>query len=79
MKQSFTQEDLVAYVYGEADKEQIEATEAALAADPALISELVRLVEAQAALPRMQFRPRRGIINTILRYARGEPRPQLCC
>jgi anti-sigma factor RsiW len=78
MEQSFTQEDLVAYVYGEADKEQIEATEAALAADPALITELVRLVEAQASLPRIRFRPRRRIVDAIIEYARGGPRPQLC-
>jgi len=79
MKQSFTQEDLVAYVYGEATKAQIEATEDAIAADPALITELTRLVEAQAALPKVKFHPRRRIVDAILRYARGEPSPQLCC
>ncbi len=79
MKQRFTQEDLVAYVYGEASKEQIAATEAALAADPALITELSRLVEAQASLPRVRFSPRKSIVKAILRYARGEPAPQLCC
>ncbi|MCP9236405.1 hypothetical protein [Lewinella sp. JB7] len=79
MKQTFTQADLVAYVYGEADKDQIEATEAAIAADPALVTELVRMVEAQASLPRIKFSPRRRIVDAILRYARGEPAPQLCC
>ena len=79
MKQTFTPNDLVAYAYGEADDDQIAATETALAADPALITELVHMVEAQAALPRIKFRPRRGIVETILRYARGEPAPQLCC
>ncbi len=79
MKQSFTQEDLVAYAYGEASKEQLAATEAALAADPALITELTRLVEAQASLPNIRFSPRKSIVKAILRYARGEPAPQLCC
>ncbi|CAH0999279.1 hypothetical protein LEM8419_00577 [Neolewinella maritima] len=79
MKQSFTHNDLVAYVYGEADAGQIDATEAALAADPALITELARMVEAQAALPRIKFSPPRRIVDAILRYARGEPTPQLCC
>lgn len=78
MKQAFTQEDLVAYVYGEATGEQIRLTEAALAADPALRMELTRLVEAQASLPKVRFNPRRTIINKILRYARTEPAPQLC-
>ncbi|WP_157974339.1 hypothetical protein [Lewinella sp. IMCC34183] len=78
MKQSFTQEDLVAYVYGEATGEQVRATEAALAADPALVTELTRLVEAQANLPKVRFSPRRRIIEKILNYARTEPAPQLC-
>lgn len=79
MKQTFTPEDLVAYAYGEASKDQIEATEGAIAADPALITELVRLVEAQAALPKVKFHPPRRIVKAIMRYARGEPAPQLCC
>ena len=68
----FNENDLVAYAYGEADEDQIKATEAALAADPALVVELVRMVEAQAALPRVSFYPRRGILENIKRYARGE-------
>jgi anti-sigma factor RsiW len=79
MKKTFTKNDLVAYAYGEATEAQIQATEAALSADPALITELIHLVEAQAALPRVKFSPRRRIVNAILRYARGEPAgPQLC-
>ena len=78
MKQDFTQEDLVAYIYGEADHNQIKATEAALAADPLLVHQLTELVEAQASLPKVMFNPRRGIVKAILRYARGEPAPQLC-
>lgn len=79
MKKTFTKNDLVAYAYGEATEEQIQATEAALTADPALITELIRMVEAQAALPRVTFSPRRRILKAILRYARGEPSSgQLC-
>ena len=78
MKQNFTQEDLVAYIYGEADNNQIKATEAALAADPLLVHQLTELVEAQASLPKVMFNPRRGIVKAILRYARGETKPQLC-
>ena len=78
MKRRFTKEDLVAYVYGEADREQIQSTEEAIAADPALITELVRMVEAQAALPKIMFHPRRRIIDKIMQYARTKPAPQLC-
>ncbi|WP_116106908.1 hypothetical protein [Lewinella sp. IMCC34191] len=78
MKQDFTQEDLVAYIYGEADRNQIKATEAALDADPLLVHQLTELVEAQASLPKVMFNPRRRIVKAILRYARSEPKPQLC-
>ena len=78
MKQDFTQEDLVAYIYGEADKDQISATEAALAGDPLLVHQLTEMVETQASLPKVLFTPRRRIVKAILRYARGERAPQLC-
>lgn len=78
MKKTFTKNDLVAYAYGEATEEQIRATEAALDADPALITELVRMVEAQATLPRVKFSPRRRIIDAILRYAKSDSPGQLC-
>lgn len=78
MKQHFTQDDLMAYVYGEASQEQIQVTEAAIAADPVLRGELTRLVESAANLPKVRFNPRRRIIKAILRYARSEPAPQLC-
>ncbi|MGB3800251.1 MAG: hypothetical protein WA952_10585 [Lewinella sp.] len=78
MKQDFTQEDLVAYIYGEASKAQIKATEAALAGDPLLVHQLTELVESQASLPKVMFNPRRRIVKAILRYARSEPAPQLC-
>ena len=78
MMHTFTQNDLVAYVYGDASPDQTEATEAALAADPVLVSEMVELVEAQASLPRVRFSPRRRMVNAILRYATGDVSPQLC-
>lgn len=78
MKHTFTQNDLVAYVYGEASPEQIAATEDALAADPALVTDLVRMVEAQAALPKISFHPRPRILNKIMDYARGKSDLRLC-
>lgn len=78
MKHQFTKQDLVAYAYGDASILQIKATEHAFASDPALISELVLLVEAQAALPKIKFKPRRRILDMILRYARTEQKAQLC-
>ena len=79
MKHTFTQNDLVAYVYGDGTPAQLAAAESALAGDPVLVSDLVELVEAQASLPRVRFSPRARILKAIRRYATGEPSPQLCC
>ena len=55
MDQTFTKNDIVAYLYGESTPAQTRATEAALAADPVLRGELAELTQAQASLPRVRF------------------------
>ena len=67
--QTFTLNDLVAYTYGDTSPAQREATEAALAGDPVLRTELAELVRAQAALPAVRFQPRRRLLEVIRRYA----------
>ena len=69
MMRTFTLNDLVAYTYGDTTPAQLAATEAALAGDPVLRTKLTELVEAQAALPKVKFRPRRRLLNAIRRYA----------
>lgn len=78
MKHTFTRNDLVAYVYGDATPAQAKATEAALAADPVLRHELAQLVAAQASLPRVRFSPRRRLVDAIRRYASSKASPRLC-
>lgn len=69
MKQTFTQNDMIAYLYGESTPAQTQATEAALAADPVLRGELAELTEAQAALPKVKFQPRRRLLRFLQDYA----------
>lgn len=71
MAQTFTQSDMIAYLYGESTPAQTEATEAALAADPVLRGELAELTQAQASLPRVRFSARRRLLDVIRNYAVG--------
>ena len=74
MDQTFTQTDMIAYLYGESTPAQTRATEAALAADPVLRGELAELTQAQASIPRVRFNARRRLLNAVLGYAGGRPR-----
>ena len=74
MMHTFTKNDLVAYCYGDTTPAQADATEAALAGDPVLRHELTELTEAQAALPRLRFQPKKRLLAAIRRYAAGEPK-----
>ena len=71
MTQTFTLNDLVAYAYGDTTRAQAQATEAALAADPVLVTELAELVESQARLPKVRFNARRRLLDAIRKYARS--------
>ena len=71
MKQTFTSNDMIAYLYGESTPAQTEATEAALAADPVLRGELAELTQAQASLPRVRFSARRRLLEVVRNYAFG--------
>ncbi|SER28554.1 hypothetical protein SAMN05444359_13240 [Neolewinella agarilytica] len=71
MHKTFTQDDMIAYLYGESTPAEMEATEAALAADPVLRGELAELTQAQASLPRVRFNARRRLMDVIRSYAMG--------
>ena len=62
---------MIAYLYGESTPAQTRATEAALAADPALRGELAALTQAQAALPKLRFSARKRLLDVIRSYAKG--------
>ncbi|MEM1359851.1 MAG: hypothetical protein AAGF89_16720 [Bacteroidota bacterium] len=71
MNQTFTQNDMIAYLYGESTPAQTRATEAALAADPVLRGELGELTQTQASLPKVRFNARRRLLQAIRNYAVG--------
>ena len=71
MDQTFTSNDMVAYLYGESTPAQTRATEAALAADPVLRGELAELTQTQASVPRVRFRARRRLLDVVRNYALG--------
>ena len=71
MKQTFTKNDMIAYLYGESTPAQTQATEAALAADPVLRGELGELTQAQASLPKVRFNAKRRLLQAIRSYAIG--------
>ncbi|MFT4685297.1 MAG: anti-sigma factor RsiW [Neolewinella sp.] len=71
MQQTFTPNDIVAYLYGESTPAQTRATEAALAADPVLRGELTELTQTQASLPRVRFSARRRLLSVVRNYAFG--------
>jgi anti-sigma factor RsiW len=71
MKQTFTSNDMIAYLYGESTPAQTRATEAALAADPVLRGELAELTQAQASVPRVRFSARRRLLDAVRNYAFG--------
>jgi anti-sigma factor RsiW len=71
MDQTFTQNDIVAYLYGESTPAQTRVTEAALAGDPVLRGELAELTQAQASVPRVRFSARRRLLQVVRSYALG--------
>lgn len=71
MNQTFTQNDMIAYLYGESTSAQTRATEAAMAADPVLRGEFGELTQAQASLPKVRFNARRRLLQAIRNYAVG--------
>lgn len=71
MDQTFTQNDIVAYLYGESTPAQMRNTEAALAGDPVLRREFAELTQAQVAIPRVRFSARRRLLQVVRNYALG--------
>ena len=71
MKQTFTKNDMVAYLYGDSTPAQTRATETALAGDPVLRGELGELTRTQASLPKIRFNAKRRLLQAIRNYAVG--------
>ncbi|MEN9569079.1 MAG: hypothetical protein RL172_310 [Bacteroidota bacterium] len=73
---SFTQEDLLLYVYGDTSADQTAAIRQALEVDWKLKEEYDALVSVQQQLSEIQHTPRKKAIDFILAYA-GKPVQEL--
>lgn len=69
MKQKFTPNDLIQYLYNEVSTTERLAMEEALCERPGLMEEYEGLREAKQQLPRVTFRPSSGTIQDILKYS----------
>lgn len=78
MMQNFTPLHLVAYLYGENTTAQAKKTEAAIAADPLLATELDELSMAQSNLPKIAFNAPKKALQRILWYSEESRACALC-
>ncbi|RMF04585.1 MAG: hypothetical protein D6772_00380 [Bacteroidetes bacterium] len=71
MKQNFTIDNLLPYLYQECTASQRLATEDAIHGDPVLQQELDELRAAKQQLPKVQFRAPQRSLQRILNYSRS--------
>ena len=69
MKHSFTQNDLVSYIYNEKSASESIAIQEALKSDWDLKSAYVELIEGFNQLPKVTFRPSLSSVKRLLRYS----------
>ena len=69
MKQTFTQNDLLRYIYKETSMTETYEIRRALAEDALLRNEYDSLLEGYKMLPKVKFQPSRTAIQNILDYS----------
>lgn len=70
MKQKFTPNHLVKFIYKETSAQEMLGIIDALNEDETLAKEYETLIEAYEALPKVKVQPSRSSINNILDYSR---------
>jgi hypothetical protein len=71
MIKTFTQDDLVRYIYQETTIEENIEIEQALLFDKALISDYEELMTVSSALDELGMEPSQNTINSILKYSKS--------
>ncbi|MEQ9306498.1 MAG: hypothetical protein RJQ14_21475 [Marinoscillum sp.] len=71
MTKTFTENDLVRFLYDELSKNEKEALESALLTDSDLQSELENLRSVQKDLEKVSFAPSQRSVNKILEFSKG--------
>ena len=69
MKQSFTKNSLIRFIYKETSTAETMAISEALGNDPLLAEEYEELFEGYRHLPKATFSPRPNTLETILRHS----------
>ena len=71
MKQSFTKNSLIKFIYNEVSTSEKLAISEALSQDVQLRKEYYRLKAAQAKLPQVKFNAPRSVLDNILQHNRN--------
>jgi hypothetical protein len=71
MTKTFTQDDVVRYVYEETSDEENQLIEEALMAEPALMSFFMSALELRSLMNRIERQPRLSTVESILSYSRN--------
>lgn len=71
MTQTFTQDDLIRYIYHETTERETREIDKALICDSELQKQYKELVATKKQLDVIRMEPSEGCINGILNYARG--------
>ncbi len=69
MKQKFTPEDLVSYLYHETSASQRLAIEEAIQSDPVLAEEVNAMRRAKRQMPKVKFNASDRVLGRVLRYS----------
>lgn len=73
MRNNFTEELLLKYLYHETSPAETQAVESALDTDWQLRERYAALEMAQQQLPKVTFAPRESTLQNILKYSSGQP------
>lgn len=73
MTKTFTQDDVVRYVYEETSPEENLLIEDAMMSEPELMTFFLEALELRALMNKIERQPRVSTVQTILNYSKNHP------
>ena len=73
MIKTFTQDDVIRYVYEETSPEENLLIEDALMSEPDLMTFFLEALELRALMNKIERQPRKNTVQTILNYSKHHP------
>ncbi len=73
MIKTFTQDDVVRYVYEETSPEENVLIEDAMMSEPELMTFFLEALELRALMNKIERQPRESTVQTILNYSKSHP------